>query len=719
MAANYTEARKEPTGWKHILKLKWNGTLTNWHERVVSWGAIDRKVSSWEEALSGGGNRLALADTDMTLWGSFKGANGTNPLWSVVEIESYLGGPTGTYAYPGQGSDAKFGLFRFGDVRFGDILLSGIINKGRITQLENQGDQIILPLYDDILLLNNAKFVWDYTWIGSSVYNLFAYGSGAKYGTIERILNATTITVEESIYDNIKGTLNTLFTNAKFADYSNKWARSDSYGGVASNSILPGDMLKFGSYLLSDADAGSVLVETPGFQVSKGAIFVDSNRSATFATISFTKELFDVKPGAWIYKRVPLKYEGNPAEVVRQMLIGSNTNIGYPSGSISIPHLRAATSACSPAYVQKFIEDDSEGAVLKEIKELSQVFEARYFFDRSGQWVWSPYRPRLRDNIDGVSDWYDGGTVGANTVATNNIVDNPRYMEQTEDVFTDFVMDYDFDHREDEESLQYRGHCQLKRDDVSSRYNGYRNYRNIRTQWIGNRNDAIILGNRFLRNHATAVSRLDFDTSLYGLEQDLDDVVIISHRTGSISQRAFQVNSIGMSLDDDRINLTSEEMSDRHYKSGFGYLMSGSNLNSEASATSTFGWSWPITVGPGTHGTVHSNLGSLEVTLVLYDTLGNQPTNIGVGGITHFITMGSEIMKVTSGATLATKTVLRNQETTKHGSYLVGAGWTAWPMDSNGDIKAIYNGTEMTGTPVIGTSLNINTGTYGTVWRWF
>src|SRR3990167_2502333 len=189
---NYTDARKQRTGYTHILSIVWNGDEVDWEDRVTQWGVIRYGMSNYSNAFSGGIDQVAFIDTEESqpFWGSFYGANGTSPLWSMIEYRSSLGGAAGTFQFQGGSTSAKFGAFRFGELRFGETVVGGLVARGRTIEFSVRDNELIFKLQDDIDTLSRAKFIWDYLPLNTTVGTLI-------YGTVHNILDDKTFTIEE------------------------------------------------------------------------------------------------------------------------------------------------------------------------------------------------------------------------------------------------------------------------------------------------------------------------------------------------------------------------------------------------------------------------------------------------------------------------------------------------------------------------------------------
>lgn len=660
------------------------------NDRIIQWGQVRRKISNADTGFAGGADSVLIADTDQAVWGSFYGAGVVSPLWRKVSLKPY----------------AVSGLH-------GTVSGNNPIFTGRIIEVSAKNSAIKLGLFDEIDRVSKGKFIWDYTPLKTTE-------NGTLYGTVVEIKGSAVI-IEETPNDTLRKTILSTDLNVVPTSFSagETWRRLGNLGLTGTDYIYPGDLVKFSGTDLAATDAGSVLLNARSYRVGEGSFFVDRNRTGTFGTLFLNAVGIDVNPGDFVYKQKPLWFRGHPAEVIRQFLVGSNTTLGFSTDIISETHYSAATSWCPQFYVESLIEDVSEGAIVNEIKNLSKIAQAVFFFDINGSFVWMPNRPRTRDGVDIVAGDY-WGTVYGGTEGTGNMF-NAEWSHSADNLLTDVEVRYSYNHLEDERFGQWRAQVTRQNLGVATGNNGLRIHGTVETPWVVDANTAVIVAENYLREHATARPTYTFDTSLYGIEQDLYDLLTLTHRTGSLSKAAWTVGDVRYAVDEDQISFTLYDVSHLYFGAGYGYFMAGSGTDS-VSGTSKSGWGWPITNGAGTHGTVGSiaPAGSGNQ-IVLFDNDGLTPS-IGAGGFTQFISLGSEILKVTSAAAAGTKTVLRGQETTAShiATIAVGDGWFAWP-ERDGAICALYNGTEILANvgQAGGTVHDINTATFGSVFRFF
>jgi hypothetical protein len=261
--------------------------------------------------------------------------------------------------------------------------------------------------------------------------------------------------------------------------------------------------------------------------------------------------------------------------------------VGLIAANIATSHYGAATSSLTPMNFRKRIEDEGEGAVLREIMQISEPLDAKFFFDRGQRWVWQPFRPRTNPTIDVITDYYDAESDG-----TGNITGQFRWASGLENVYTDLSLEYKYNSFEDDKNIQYEGIVEITDDNVSSAYNGYRNFKHVQSQWIQDPDDAVIIAQRFMSKHSYAPETPTMHTSLYGLNQELYDLVDVTHRTGSLTNVAFQINTIGIDLDNDTITFNLEDISKEWGVSGWGNYNedAGSVMVHAVSGTSKCGW---------------------------------------------------------------------------------------------------------------------------------
>jgi hypothetical protein len=291
-------------------------------------------------------------------------------------------------------------------------------------------------------------------------------------------------------------------------------------------------------------------------------------------------------------------------------------------------------------------------------------------------------------------------------------------------VYSSVKLQFDLDDLEQDERLKFRGIREATNADVGSSYNGYSNPREINSSWIRNQNEAVIIAQHYLDNHATAYAHVEFTTSNYGLESELYRVLDVTHRSGSMTNMLFRIEDINMSLNEDRVSLGIKQIKDQ---SGYGLwtpVNAGSTTTHSVTGTSTCGWGWLYPYSSGSHGTVHAVTSQTQIEF--RDNDGLAPS-FGSVTFSAFVCFGSaEIAKCTDITPQVVKTFERGAETTKQGSDVqVGDPWMLWPMGSNFEIIPLFKwGTlplasdKAYGT-AYGTVHSISTGSYGTVWRWF
>jgi hypothetical protein len=592
---------------------------------------------------------------------------------------------------------------------------------GRVVQYDFRDNKVKLALNDGIEEVGNAQFIWDYD-------PLHATDSGAGtdfYGTVYNVVGSTII-IEESPDHDLRKTMNTIQNkDVNRRSFTETWQRLGNLGVIGTDSLVNGDIIKFHKSALAPTDAGSVLLTVPQYTVQSGSFFVNDpagagntgEKAGTFGTIEFQTAPQGVEKGMYLYKRKPLWYRGNPGQIVYDLLTGSNTNLRWNGSTINGTYFGAATKAVAQYDFEALIVNEGQGAVLDAIKQISEPLDAVFFFDRVGSFCWIPDRPRMRDDADFVSDRYYG-TVTGGTEGTNGNMWSAAWNQEIKDVLTDIVVNHDFNHFEDDSGRRFRGQVRRQNLNTATVFRGYRNTATLDSQWLRHYDDAVIVAERKLRKGSVAIPRYEFDTTLYGVESDLYQLLRLSHRTGSLRQKAFQITETQFNIDDDLIGLSLRDITDVYFERGYGYGEDGALSSHAVSGTSRSGWGWAGVGSSGTIGTGYT-IGSTGTRVQLWDLAGNAP-DIGTLGETAWITIGSEVLFVAGSVAASTYTIQRGTQSSDVGSHDAGEeGWIALPMNSDGDMRILWNGTEFTGTGPSGTVHEISTGTWGTVWRFW
>lgn len=719
---DYSGARKERTGWTHLLSIKVDGEDTTWGNRVTSWGDFRRSVSDYQRSEIGGNEGIKIADTDMEIWGSVYSGGKYDLLWTPVEIISKLGGPDGTFTFNDGDESAKFGVFRFGQARFGDLIFLG--GERRISGFEVEDNEIEISLFDNLEGVRTSKFIWDYQTLRSED------PASGVYGTVHSIIDATSILVKQNpgaAYGavSLRGRINNLIVQRRLRTHPEVWSRLNAYGVLTKDDILPGDYIKFGTVDEPNPSvAGLMLKNNPRYALTSGSFRTFSG--VTFATFQFSSDIKNVFPGQFIFKRTPLVYEGNPAEIVYNIVTGPNTTLQIPTGSVSQDHYQAAVSACSPMNFKRTIDDENEGALLREIMAISEPLDAKFFFDRSQRWCWIPYRPRMSDrDIDDMTDSYDAHWLGL-----GNITGKVKWTIDANSIVTNLRIMYGFDEFELDKGFDFQKEIDIDSPAISTRYNGMQRSRVIESRWLHSSHEAVVIGNRIIRRRENGVRYVSMFTSLYGLEEELYNVRNISSRVANMTNAPFSIESIDMDIDKNTIALNMESI-DREYKgNGFGYYLpvnAGSTIGNVVSGTSKSGWSWLDTTLAARHGTI----GSMDVagggsSWIVLDKTGLE-LQVGSNGYAEYITVGSEIVKVvgtvgggTSDWKLISRGMFTTDETHPHST---GDPIVVWPT-YDGKFNPIFRSGTIFGAPsgadfATGTVHNINVTNWGTVWRWF
>jgi len=448
--------------------------------------------------------------------------------------------------------------------------------QGRVQKAEWNKGVLRLQIQDNLKNLSWAKFIWDYDngaqqvgsdWYGtvtevrgSNIYWNDAYGT--KY--IWRIGGEWTAYAGAAIAVSIWGPA----AGAAVLGFTLKWKEKRRFYDLdvlPDDYIIEGDYLKFSPGNFSGTEAGGTLLNNPIYRVRGGTVI------SNIGTIELSPQplAVDIQPGHFIYVRRPLFYTGNPADIIWDMLTGTNTDVGWDStGSISNPEidydqwLKSRISLVPLGHAEYYheIQDEGTGAVIQAIQQISRDCLANAFIDNQNRFVWKAYHPRSVPVGTDVRHYHQA-------TAVKDLI----YWEDIEDIFTKVVIDYQFNPDPVDERFIYSG--RVERVDTQGRenYYGLNKVMHWQSEWIRDRNFARQQSIRFLKRYAANPSRVQFDSSLYGLMGTTTGFMGLTHDTGQLATTVYEIARTQRRLSDRRVLLEGLNASDLYYGKGFGF----------------------------------------------------------------------------------------------------------------------------------------------------
>jgi len=498
--------------------------------------------------------------------------------------------------------------------------------QGRIQKAAWLNGNLNILIQDALKNLSWAKFVWDYNNMGS------ALGGTEWYGTVNG-LKGTNIYYDDAYakpyigrtikasgdwteFDGnaygIWGTSEAAAVRSSLAARWKGWRRLVDLDVVPDDFFMPGDILKFSPSNFSDAEAGATLADYPSYQVRGGTVIANNG------TIEVSPALLlnDVGDGYFIYVRRPLFFSGNPADIIWNMLTGSNTDVDWDNAkngsNIDIDYGKWIDSRKSlvplghAEFYREIIEED-RGAVIGAIQEVSQDCLANAFIDNENRFVWKSYHPRSVPVGTDV-DHFHQATAVADLI----------YSEDIDDIWTKVSLSYGYQPDEPDPRFTYSGKYDRVDAAAAAQFYDLNKVKDWKSYWIHDRNFARQQVIRFMRRYAEGPSRVVFDSSLYGLTGTVSGFMGVTHRTGSLATTVYEISRTVRRFGERSVVLEGLNASDLYYGQGFGFWeenwdggtgpgTSTATLWPQAvSGTSTFGWGTNLTDGTtpiGTEGT--------------------------------------------------------------------------------------------------------------------
>jgi len=497
--------------------------------------------------------------------------------------------------------------------------------QGRIQRAEWSDGRLSLAIQDSLKNLSWAKFVWDYENMGEALGGSEWYGtvtgiSGSNvywndaYGT--KYITRTKVdpwTAFAALAFTLWGPKQAGAYLAAESVYNKRYRRFYDLDVIPDDYIIEGDYMKFSVNNFAGSEAGGTLMNHPQYQVRGGTVI------SNIGTIELAPAPLenDVAAGHFMYVRRPLIFAGNPADIIWDILTGTNTDVGWDttadSSNIDIDYplwleSRSSLMPLGGAEYFTIIEEEGTGAVLGAIQEISQDCLANAFIDNESKFVWKSYHPRTVPIGTDLTHYHQATSVA-------DLV----YWENIEDVYTKFVLDYDYLTTEPDERIQWGGRIEEVDTAATAAYYDLNRVKHWQSRWIKDRNFARQQILRTMRRYGDGPSRVSFDSSLYGLLGTVTGFMGVTHTTGSLGTTVHEITRTERNFGDRRVILEGLNASDLYYGKGFGFweenpdggtgpgTSTATLWDKVVSGTSTWGWGTNTgTLPVGTEGTCYN-----------------------------------------------------------------------------------------------------------------
>ena len=715
--ATITGYQFKPT-YRIYEDLNGDGTFatTNWAGKVQSFGNIRKSVKHWTGDYEVGNWQPQLNDPNNELWGSLYGST-LEPRYKEIRLSAMISDTPLTYT---------------------------IQYAGLIQNTDWQDGKVSFDTKDKMKDLPNRDFVWDYANIGST-------DSGGKVWGVVKKVSGTIVNFDDNgaiKYVEVKqesggfwdmlvsavvgGAIGFVgggpagaaigFSSGLINNQSRETKRSYyqvfDYNAIPDDSVSAGQKVKFysGSINGQATNLSSPLAQRKEYSIVSGT-FVNG-----FAGTFGFDNVDGINVGDYVYIRKQMFFSGSPNDIIRALLTGSNINYPYfNGGSVLTSKSSISGGVVTPVYkqlftdfattwdselesndllsLQKFIKIDSESTPFEEVKQLVADINASFYINELNKFAIKPVRPRGLLSVGNEATYTE----------SRNILSGFRFSRSVDEVNTGVRIYYGY--IGNELSAFKNGYNRLIEVQSKNPMSGVTQWKEIESRWLQRDDDAKYVAWKILSHTEHGVDRVTIPTTLYGVIHNVSDVIRVTHRTGSLTNRLFEIESYDKSFDDSKVTLEAVDVQ-RTY--GYGNtLWTGTSIAVNTGTQSGFSYQ-------GLNGSLR-RLGSISGTLLAWDTfvtLGNTSSALGLYGLNGaYIAFGSlssqyvEICKANFNFNRMTLVrglfnTVRRTYFTDEPFYLIGAS----ALDSQGNylINQIINKSFRTGTAH---NINSNLGT--------
>lgn len=533
---------------------------TNWHERINKHSSINKAQKHWS------------GKYETTEWSP-----------EFVDENNELLGSMYSSGY---------------DVRGKQIVLRALITdmpytwntqfSGKIRTTRWQDGLLTVTANDELRNLVNRKFVFDYECVGTVI-------SGKQYGIVKAI-NGTSVMIDDM--GNISkierkskirpNYLNVLFqlglgikngvsgnwvgvginAGAMVGELSKSGEKLDAaFTQVFDDNLIPDDTvfgantIKFYPNSISGLanNSSNPLNNRTEYKVNGGTFVY-----GLYGTLN-VEDSSGINIGDYLYVQRPLIFSGNPNRIIRQILTGTNIDYPYNDSNFS-DTFNSELDVLNNVALYKQIDFDSDP--FKEIKELAESCQLYFYVDGSDKFSIS--------SIDGKDILQNNSNIATYSDVTGNILKGFGYQQSTEDAYGKLIYKYAFSKDQYNRKKEFTNQGQ---------FNSY--VKTVETKWVHNDDDAYVLGNRIHKKFGTGYETISIPTTLYGLLNNVGDLIRVTHRTGSITNKTFEIVSQAKDLDSHSITFEAENV---EYINSAGYGEWGTPFN-PISGTSKSGYS--------------------------------------------------------------------------------------------------------------------------------
>lgn len=543
---------------------------TSWNIKVNSYGNIRKSIKHWTGDYEIGNCELELIDESNELYGSLYGGG----------LES----------------------------RYKEMVISALINdyeytwvqqfKGEINRTDWEDGKLRIDLKDKMRNLPSRQFIYDYQNLGTYRIN------GKKWGCVNRTFGTQVMfddygeikylqtkqkgkTYLESIFSGIIGGVTGFIQGGPITgvigfgvgvagNLPTKDRVTGGYYEISDYDIIPDDLVKSGQRIKFYSGSINGIATNLNSPLAKRKEY--TIKSGTFhngikGTFSF-EDIQGININDLVYVKKPIYLFGNPKDIIYGLLCGSNIDYPYNTGWVQLPlappwgggsryessisdfdfNFESELNNLQLFQLERIISSDEETSPFEEVKSLCSDLQLSFYIDENNRFAIKSIRPRNLVSADNIA------TYSWNT----NILDGFKFSRSIDDVLSGIKIFYNY--TGDSQKSRYDGYDSLVEVSAPSPITNNANVGSLFSKWITNSDDAKVIGYRTLIHQQKGIDKITIPTTLFGVIQNVTDVIRVTHPTGSLTNKLFEIEGYDKQFDESKVTLEAVDV-----ESAYGY----------------------------------------------------------------------------------------------------------------------------------------------------
>ena len=337
----------------------------------------------------------------------------------------------------------------------------------------------------------------------------------------------------------------------------------EDFNAIPDDLVASGQPLKFypGSISGIATNRNHPLLSTPSRTILEGTL-----RNGFMGTFGLD-DVDGVTVGDYVYAPIGIEMGGDPDSIIKELLCGSNIDYPYRRGTFITskpPHTRggqapidyvqegdfadgweAELTPYKQFALQKLISPSDDTSPFEEVKSLVKDMMFSFYVNEANKFAIRTIRPH-------------GLNLGtAQRIATYtegiNILDNFSFTRGVDEAAAGVRFYYDYVGRE--MGGLKDGYAKLLEVPFTDTIYGETEWHEIKSQWIHRDPDAKVIAYRMRMDRAHGIDNIDLPTTLYGVIHNITDLIRVTHSTGSLTSRLFEILGYEKRFDEGLVDL--------------------------------------------------------------------------------------------------------------------------------------------------------------------